>query len=346
MYEFDFLAVGDGERSGDAIALRYTMPGHSEPVVGIIDAGFKDNGEELVEHVKRWYRTQTVDFALSTHPDLDHIGGMGQVVRGLDVRCLLIHRPALHGYGSNSGAEPAEELAALVEEKRGRVVEPFAGINGWDDSFVIAGPSEAFYEEMLEQQEEVTKEAAAERGVTLAERVSKTRIGKAVRRKLTNFPVEILFGDAGGDNARNNSSAILSLMIDGRHNLFMGDAGVPAINEALDFLGARGRAMRQRPTLIVLPHHGSRHNLDLATINRMLGGRMDNQSYGTAVASVSAESDNPSPRVANAVGRRGYAVAPTAGESFRHHYEAPPRPGWDKPVSVLPPLEETDLSED
>lgn len=346
MYEVDFQAVGEGERSGDAIALRYTIPGRTDPIVGIIDAGFKPNGEELVEHVPRYYGgSKRVDFALLTHPDEDHINGMGEVVRGLDVRCLLIHRPGQHGYPSNSGAEPAEELVALVQEKHGEVAEPFAGVNGWDNSFMILGPSEPFYEEMLGRQEEVTKEAAA-RGIALAEAISRTRIAKAVRRKRATFPVEIPFGDAGGDNPRNNSSAILSLIVDGRHMLFMGDAGVPAINEALDFKDSQGRAARTFPKLVVLPHHGSRHNLDLATIKRMLGGPMDEQTYGTAVASVSAESSNPSPRVANAVGRRGYGVKPTADGSFRHHHDAPPRPGWNAPVPTLPPLEETDLSED
>jgi beta-lactamase superfamily II metal-dependent hydrolase len=343
MYEVDVQAVGEGERSGDAIAVRYTIPGRTEPIVGIIDAGFKPNGEMLVEHMPRYYGTKRVDFALLTHPDLDHVGGMGEVVRGLDVRCLLVHRPAEHGYPSNSGAEPAEELVALVKEKRGEVIEPFAGVNGWDNSFLIVGPTEAFYEEMLDQQQEVTKEAAAARGVTLAERISRTRIGKAVSRKLATFPVEVPFGDAGGDNPRNNSSAILSLVVDDRHLLFMGDAGVPAINGALDFMGDRARSW---PRLALLPHHGSRHNLDLATIQRMLGGHADEQSYGIAVASVSAESDNPSPRVVNAVGRRGYVVNVTAGMSIRYPYDAPPRPGWNVPVPSLPPLEETDLAED
>jgi beta-lactamase superfamily II metal-dependent hydrolase len=345
MYEVDFQAVGEGETSGDAIALRYMIPGRADPIVGIIDAGFKPNGEMLVEHVPTYYGTKRVDFALLTHPDEDHAGGMGEVVRGLDVRCLLVHRPAQHGHPSNSGAEQAEELVALVKRKGGEVVEPFAGVGGWDDSFVIAGPSEPLYDEMLEQQEEVRK-GVTTRGVTLAQRISRTRIGKAVSSKLAAFPVEIHFGDAGGDNSRNNSSAILSLLVDGRHLLFMGDAGVPAINDALDFLHVRGGAARTFPKLVLLPHHGSRHNLDLATIQRMLGGHMDDQSYGTAIASVSAQSDNPSPRVANAVGRRGYAVKQTAGMSIRHYHDAPPRPGWTNPVPVLPPLEETDLSED
>jgi len=157
MYEVNFQAVGEDDRSGDAIALRYTIPGRAEPIVGIIDAGSSPTARYWWSILPRYYGTKRVDFALLTHPDGDHIGGMGEVVRGLDVQCLLVHRPAQHDYPSNSGAEPAEELAALVEEKGGRVVEPFAGVNGWRDSFMIAGPNEASYEEMLELQEEVTK---------------------------------------------------------------------------------------------------------------------------------------------------------------------------------------------
>ena len=45
MFELDFLPVGDGERSGDAIALRYSHPETGELVTGIIDTGFEDDGE-------------------------------------------------------------------------------------------------------------------------------------------------------------------------------------------------------------------------------------------------------------------------------------------------------------
>jgi hypothetical protein len=95
----------------------------------------------------------------------------------------------------------------------------------------------------------------------------------------------------------------------------------------------------------VLPHHGSRHNLDRATIERVLGPTTGNR-YGAAVASVSEESENPSPRVANAAGRRGYDVAVTRGQTFRYAHDAPPRPRWNAPVTILPPLAETDLDED
>jgi beta-lactamase superfamily II metal-dependent hydrolase len=332
MYEIDFFAVGDGERSGDAIALRYTIPGRAEPIVGVIDAGFLSNGKELVEHIPKYYGTDRVDFVVSTHPDADHINGMGEVVRELDVRCLLIHRPELHGYVSNTGAKPAEELTKLVEEKGGTVVQPFTGVSGWNDSFVIVGPTEDFYKETLAEQVETTKSVALAEGAVM----------KRARRLLEKFPIEMPFGDAGGTNPRNNSSAILSLMIDDRHLMFFGDAGVLAINDAMDYLDTLSRTAF--PRILVLPHHGSRHNLDLATIKRVLGGHSSDH-YGTAVASVSEESDNPSPRVANAAGRRGYEVAVTRGQTFRHAHNAPPRPGWNAPVTILPPLAETDLED-
>jgi beta-lactamase superfamily II metal-dependent hydrolase len=341
MYEVDFFAAGEGERSGDAIALRYTISNRAKPVVGIIDAGFLLNGDALVEHVPKYYGTERVDFVLSTHPDEDHINGMGVVVRELDVQCLLIHRPAQHGYGSNSGSKPAEELAKLADAKRAKVVQPFTGTNGWGESFVIAGPTESFYRAMLAEQTKTTK--AALRKPTLAARFG-APVLKAVRHALATFPVEPNFGDAGGDNPRNNSSAILSLMVDGRHLLFLGDAGVPAINPALDYLHEQVRT-NACPAVLVLPHHGSRHNLDRGTIQRILGDPDTSRTWGYAVASVSAESDNPSPRVANAVGRRGYNVVPTAGAGFRIPYDAPDRPGWSGKVDVLPPLAETDLED-
>jgi hypothetical protein len=111
----------------------------------------------------------------------------------------------------------------------------------------------------------------------------------------------------------------------------------------MDYLDSQGRTS-EWPRLIVLPHHGSRHNLDLAMIQRILGSH-SGRAYGFAVASVSAESDNPSSRVANAVGRRGYKVFATAGTGFRIPWDASPRPGWTGTVTPLSPLAETDLED-
>jgi hypothetical protein len=342
MYEVEFLAVGDGEKSGDAITVRFTSPVDGRTIVGVIDAGFTETGDAVVEHVETCYGTSTVDFVLSTHPDADHINGMGVVMRNLNVGTLLIHRPAEHGYPDNSGSRPAEELSELAHAQGARVIEPFAGVSAWGDSFLIAGPSESYYEELLAAQEETQKPVAKR---SFAEwyfgESAATKVRALARKALTAFPIELAFDDAGGTNPRNNSAAILSLMIDGKHLLFPSDAGVPAINRAMDYLDGEGRTTNY-PAFLALPHHGSRHNLDRDTIEQLLGARTSTR-WGTVFASVSTESDLPSPRVANACGRRGYPVSVTRGWEYIRHAspDAPARPNLTT-LKPLPPLAEDD----
>jgi hypothetical protein len=57
-YEIDFHAVGDGERSGDAISVRYGTPGAYR--IMVVDGGNKESGEKLVEHIKNCYRAPPV----------------------------------------------------------------------------------------------------------------------------------------------------------------------------------------------------------------------------------------------------------------------------------------------
>lgn len=78
MYDLDFLPVGEGDRSGDAIAARFTHPVTGSYVHIVIDAGFEKSGEALVGHVKHHYGTDVVDLAVLSHPDGDHIGGMAK----------------------------------------------------------------------------------------------------------------------------------------------------------------------------------------------------------------------------------------------------------------------------
>jgi beta-lactamase superfamily II metal-dependent hydrolase len=337
----DFMPVGDGEKSGDAIALRFTDPDTGRHVVGVVDAGYRDDGEAIVEHVKRVYGTSDVDFVLSTHPDLDHIGGMGVVVRELKVANLLIHRPGQHGYPGNSGDTPAEELVALAQEQNANVIEPFRGVNGFGGALLIAGPTEAYYEQMLAGQETTEKRASAATGSQSWLSRAGTALLAEARTVLDAFPIELPFGDAGGTNPRNNSAAILSLMVEGEHILLPSDAGLPAITQALDYLDGEGRTV-STPRLFALPHHGSRHNIDRDTLNRVLGDPTS-EHRGTVVASVSADSPKyPSPRVANAAGRRGYRVLTTAGSAlWSFSADAPARTGYSL-ATPLPPLFEDD----
>src|SRR3954452_12066106 len=114
MYELDLLPVegsGIGGKSGDAITARFTTPTGRQAVV-VVDGGFTDDGERVVDHIQSYYGTSTVDLVISTHPDADHINGLATVLTELDVTELMVHQPWLHTTDASefSNIEAIEKL--------------------------------------------------------------------------------------------------------------------------------------------------------------------------------------------------------------------------------------------
>jgi hypothetical protein len=242
VFEIDFLPVGDGARSGDAIAIRFTRPDNGRIAHVIIDGGFQDDGDALVEHVMGVYETNHVDLVILTHPDGDHIGGLGKVVEELNVDSLVAHDLSAHGGASLKAADAVAELRQLARGKGASLYEPFADLNAFGEALLIAGPTEPFYEEQVVA--EVAEERAGARASTPATHGLAATARGLTERAIAKFPVELPFGDAGGDNPRNNSSAIIDLRLGDNRILFTGDAGVPALDGALDYLDSRGRTDR------------------------------------------------------------------------------------------------------
>jgi beta-lactamase superfamily II metal-dependent hydrolase len=335
VYEVDFVAVGEAGRHGDAIAIRFIRPDSGEYAHVVIDAGFDQSGKDLVEHIKGYYETTSVDLAILTHPDGDHIGGMGHVIRDLDVGELWLHRLDERGGQGLPAAAAVEELVALANDQGTTVNEPFAGRSAFAGALTILGPEEDWYAQMVDAQQEQAGGKAAAR----TRRFEGARL--TAQKFLAALPIEIPFDDAGGTNARNNSAAITLLDLDGRRLLFASDAGVPSLERAWDWYEAEG-GDTSPPFFVQIPHHGSRHNVSSALLDRILGAKVDAQTR-SAFVNVGPEAvKHPSPRVANAFMRRGYAVAQTRGMSIRHSHDAPPRSGW----TALEPLEPLDESID
>ena len=90
-FEIDFLPVGNGERSGDAIAIRYGSPGDYKVLV--YDGGTKESGQALVDHIKKYYGTTRVDYVVNSHPDSDHASGLSVVLEQLEIGELWMHQP-------------------------------------------------------------------------------------------------------------------------------------------------------------------------------------------------------------------------------------------------------------
>lgn len=355
-YEIDFLPVGDGSRSGDAIALRYgnLVGDRSEQTVIVIDGGFTDDGEALVELILNHYGTDYIDIVVATHPEQDHIKGLEIVLEQLRVGQLWMHKPWTHSstisasrsasFGDIRLSEKLQEsmrgasdLEVLASQLGIPVIEPFTGLASADGGFFVIGPDPGYYEELLEQMPGAAQEAAT---ASLLR-----KLAEADQRLVPETLLIETLTEGGETSAQNNSSVISVLAFDGRINIFTGDAGMPALDRATDVLENAGY-VPGRCKFIQIPHHGSRRNVGPTILDRLLGSKGTENKRGTAYVSAAkaGEPKHPAKKVTNAFRRRGYMPHATQGVAKRHHHDAPARRGYSasEPLPLFAEVEHTD----
>jgi len=344
-YEVDFLAVGDGGRSGDAIAVRFGD--FSDPLkqwVVVIDGGFADTGDALVEHIKTYYNANFVDLVISTHPDADHSAGLYVMLEQMKVGMLWMHQPWKHTDGisemfrdgrvTDDGVEEklrkalddALDLEKLARRRGVPIYEPFTGLSAFDGRVLIAGPTQKFYESLLPDFR-CTPEAKR-RSQLLSLLKALTEKAGAMAESLG---IETLRDEGDPTSAENNSSAIVLIRPSPATGLlFTGDAGIPALTEAADHLDACGIGA-SFPMFIQVPHHGSRRNVGPTILNRLVGPKLS-QDTTIKTAFVSAAKDgapkHPAKKVTNAFRRRGAPVHATQGEAKCYRSLDAPDRGW------------------
>lgn len=339
MYEIDALKVGNLD-DADAMTARFT-----DPVTGsmrhiVVDAGWQADGDRVVEMIQGHYGApDVVDLAIVTHPDGDHIGGMATVLEELNVAELLIHRIDERGGSQLPAAKAVSDLVGLAHDRGTRVTEPAPGLQRFDHAVTVLGPSDTYYDDLVQEQvaEHLSKTVRKESSLAEAAR-------SLADRFLSQLPVEVPFSDGPGTNPRNNSSVITLLQFDGFRALLTGDAGVPALERALDFADLVGLPASQ-PNLAKIPHHGSRRNGSSALFNRMLGPTTAN-SVGNCYVSVVSDTDpkHPSGRIMNAYANRGFANFWTLRVGISLLWQSsglPQRSGYG-PATPLPPFAEED----
>jgi beta-lactamase superfamily II metal-dependent hydrolase len=367
-YEVDFLPVGNGEKSGDAIAVRFGDFGSRErndQFVMVIDGGTKESGQALVDHITKYYGTTYVNLVVNTHPDGDHASGLTVVLEQLNVGGLVMHKPWDHserichmfndgritssGLSARlrAGLENARELEKLADQKGIPITEPFAGseLSACGGILTVLGPTQQYYEALLTDFRSAPEKKEA---YSLAANLLKSlqegavAIAQRVRESLGVETLEEPDDDA--TSAENNSSAILLLQVDGHQMLFTGDAGVPALERADDWAEECGITLSDSGFSQV-PHHGSRRNVGPSILDRIVGPKRG-YDRPDKVAFVSASKDapkHPSRKVTNAYRRRGARVITTEGVAIWHHSaDAPDRAGYSaaNPLPLYTEVEE------
>lgn len=367
-YEVDIFAVGEESKSGDAIALRYGTFNGQLPTqrVVLIDGGFKETGNNIVEHIKSYYLTDTIDLVICSHPDNDHVSGLEVVLQELAVKELWMHRPwnaekSISAYvlehqmttrsfteQMRKSLDAAYELEKLAKSKNILVREPFQGLVTADSAIHVLGPSPQYYASLLE----AFGQATATPHLTAILESLKTAAQKALNWISETWDSEVL-SDPADDavSPRNNSSTVILARLDGHNFVFTADAGVPAIMQAAEYSASLGIGFSSSIHYLQIPHHGSKRNLGPTLLNNIIGPVVPEGQVNGKRAFVSAakkgEPKHPSKRVLNALIRRGVAVAPpTQGNGICYHSsDVSIRPGWSPltPISFASSYqEETD----
>lgn len=349
MYELDLHPVegsGVGGKSGDAITARFTTPAGRQAVI-VVDGGYTDDGQRIVDHVQAYYGTSSVDLAISTHPDADHINGLATVLTELDVAELMVHQPWRHAADTSefSNLEAIEKLVAVAAERRTTVREPFTGEQACDGAVTILGPTTDFYADCVARhlQEVSTGTAAARMASAAPAGGLLTKATALVERALSFLPVETL-GEDGDSGPRNDSSAITLLQLDGERFLLTGDAGITSLWGAATAYEAHvGGPFSTFPLRFFQPpHHGSRRNLSPSVLDHIVGTK--NRPHGVTGATISAAADDPkhpSPKVTNALLRRGVTSSVTGSKTVCWSSPDAPDRGWTT-APTLPPMSEDD----
>lgn len=335
-YEIDYIPVGNGEKAGDAIALRFgnLIGPRNEQSVIVIDGGFKESGEQLVKHIKAYYGTDHVDLVFSTHPDADHASGLSVVLENMSVGRLAMHRPWEHaveiknffksGKIIASGLEEkleeslqnASDLETLAKKKGIPIVKPFQGATGFNGMVQILGPSREYYEALLANFRSMPETV---RSLGVFAPVQKAA-EEVVRRIRDYWHVDLLDDDDDTTSAENNTSTIILFAIDGHRLLFTGDAGKTALLNAIIYAEGRGTSLTGMNFLDV-PHYGSKRNINSKILKRM--------NASTAFISAPAGGEkHPAKKVTNALKKHGAKVYVNRSNTLRHHYNAPAR-SWD-----------------
>ena len=353
--EIDFLPVGNGDKSGDAIAVRYGSLGNYK--VMVYDGGTKESGESLVDHIRKYYGTSRVDYVVNSHPDSDHASGLSVVLEELEVGELWMHRPweysskILNNFrdgritkNSLSGRlkeslNAAYHLEELAKEKNISIYEPFQG--NWIGEFMILSPEKGWYINNLipefdksPEQKEIEESYFSPGYILQSLNEGISHLTSLIN---SSWNIDTLHDDVE-TSAENESSVILFWPFIKHPILLTGDAGIQALEKAAYFAKLEFKVdLHKILKFIQVPHHGSWHNVSSSVLDKIVGIRKDRNdglTSKTAFVSSSKESTiHPRKAVINSFIRREAKVFNTKGRAIRYPFNMPKRPGW---VSLTP----------
>jgi len=336
-FEIEFLPVGTGNSSGDAIIVRYGED--DKYTIMVVDGGTKESGQEIVNHIKKYYNTTYVDYVVNTHPDKDHASGLSVVMEELEVGEVWIHRPWEYAHilldYFKDGRTTVESLRRMLREKFCSsyaleeianskwipVKEPFQG--EWIGAFHVMSPSKEWYlHELIPDFNKTPEKKALDESLGLG-----SFLVEGIKSIFESLDFETL-KENGKTSADNESSVILYAPFNEKGYLLTGDAGIRALEKTSEYAVEKGLDLPSNLRFIQIPHHGSRRNVSPSVLNKILGEKGQEENKTAFVSAGKDAVKHPRPIVVNAFIRRGCKVVSTEGNTIKHHHNMPDREGW------------------
>jgi beta-lactamase superfamily II metal-dependent hydrolase len=347
MLDIDFISRSDKgaatSSSYDAIALRFKEDQDESQKVVVIDGGFSETGTDLLDFIQDRYQADKIDLMISTHPDTDHLNGLVSIIQQMPVSELLIHQPRLYRADLDDfkNIDNLDDLLAYATEMGTTITNAYAGISRLQGRIRILGPTQDFYTEQLNAQLDPTARIVHQLRSSLTE--ASVAMKDFAGRALGTMPEETL-GNSGITSPRNESSAITLLQVSGNRYLFTADAGREALSQAVnEYENTIGNFTQFPINLFQAPHHGSRRNLGETILDRIFGSPESPFSYSHVVFihAAAASKKHPSPKVTNALMRRGCKdvnLGVTNGINLWHSINSEPRNDYFNmgPYPILP----------
>ena len=345
-FEIDLLPVGSEKKSGDCIAMRFgdlKNGGKSQTVV-VLDGGYACTWQDTLKpHLQKYYKCEYggklhIDLVILAHPDQDHVSGLVEMAKDNDVAigCIMMHRPweELSPSWFEDGRITKESLkdklgdafekAKELADATYAITQAHLELGTYDlnsAKITILGPSASFYKTCIANCEKTPKQDSKVESLPQIQSSSgKLEFEPYVMGKIT-------WDDSETTSPINESSLIILFEYEEVKILLTGDAGKEGLQHAVKY--AKENNIRlDNCSIIKMPHHGSRKNVNPAIIDNFVGSKK--VYYSCASDDLG---HHPSQRLVNLLNEKGFKQLSTSGSTLHWGIDAPDR-GW-KSAAVL-----------
>lgn len=339
-FEIDLLPVGSEKKSGDCIAMRYgdLVKGKEKQTVIVVDGGYADTWKDTLKpFLRKYYNCEIngklhIDLVILSHPDLDHVSGLVEMAKDdeVEIGMIMMHRPweelspswfrdgRITKDSLKDRLGDAFEKAKELDDATRNVTKPKLNVgkcNHNGASITILGPTSEFYKTCIANCEKTPQQGK------LVKNLPQAQSGNGAIAFEPYVKGKIKWDDSESTSPINESSLIILFEYEGTKVLFTGDAGKEGLSKAIEYAHDNNIKINDC-SIIKMPHHGSRKNVNPAIMDAFVGSRA--LYYSCASDDLG---HHPSQRLINLMNEKKFKQFSTSGSTLHCGINAPDR-GW------------------